>query len=154
MATTGTMAFCGDSICQQIEKNRPYSIKRSLKFGAYGLLMGPQVCLWYRVLCRNVTGGSFVGIKRMACDQLCFGPYDLAFALSFNALINGGDLNNIKYKIGCQWLDTYKTSLFYWPIVLTLNFTYVPIHYRVIFSNVAAMFFNGYVSYKAHQEII
>lgn len=41
----------------------------------------------------------------------------------------------------------------FWPLVMQINFSLVPPHYRVLFSNVLGYFWNIYLSYAANKDI-
>ena len=147
--TSVTFAMTGDTLCQMITKkeNETFDFKRTLRYGLCGLTMGPQVFYWYKILNRI----SNSGIKRMIIDQSTFTHYDLMYFFTLTSILNGYTQEEWKNKIKNDYLKTYTTNLCYWPIVLAINFTYVSLPYRLIFSGTCSMFYNIYLSYKVHK---
>eukprot|EP00602_Paraphysomonas_sp_CaronLab_P001337 CAMPEP_0185025494 /NCGR_PEP_ID=MMETSP1103-20130426/8428_1 /TAXON_ID=36769 /ORGANISM="Paraphysomonas bandaiensis, Strain Caron Lab Isolate" /LENGTH=74 /DNA_ID=CAMNT_0027558699 /DNA_START=645 /DNA_END=869 /DNA_ORIENTATION=- len=50
------------------------------------------------------------------------------------------------------FLPTFMVDCMFWPPVQMVNFAYVPVQYQVLWVNVAALFWNVFVSYMANKS--
>lgn len=110
----------------------------------YGLVLtmlaifGPAATAWFGFLQRYVVTNSKAGTiaARVAVDQVFFAPTQLTCFLSSMAIMEGTD--PIK-KLRTTFFQCYKANISVWPFVQTVNFTFVPLEYRVLMVNVISL---------------
>lgn len=101
-------------------------------------IFGPAATAWFGFLQRHVVLNSKAGtvVARVAVDQIFFAPTQLTCFLSSMAIMEGSDPVE-------KWRNTfflsYKASLSVWPLVQTVNFTFVPLEYRVLMVNAISL---------------
>ncbi|PVU85381.1 hypothetical protein BB559_001095 [Furculomyces boomerangus] len=161
-----------------------YDYYRMFRFATWGFLMGPVVHRWYTFLNKNfpiqtntiqkiskdgllekqlsekvASEGSTLSTalalgKRVAVDQIVFAPVGLAaFFMFMNAAENKsyGELTST-YKH--KYLETLKMNYVIWPLFQALNFSVVPLQFRVPVGSFFGIFWNTYLSYihaKKHE---
>jgi protein Mpv17 len=135
----------GDYISQRLS-GKDYDWKRSARYMVLSTMMAPQVLTWYRFINRRFD----TTWKRLFADQLVFSPYDLIFCFSVNTILIGGNHIDLKNKIIKDFSGTYCGNIMFWGTALSINFKYVPLNYRLLYSNVCSFFFNIYLSYKVN----
>eukprot|EP01084_Bolivina_argentea_P315310 546244_1 len=158
--STGALSFVGDIACQYIEhslsdiENKKYkwNVKRSIRFGGVGMLLGPQLSFWYSTLATKIfIGETFsIALKRMCLDQSAFAPWCICFVFTLNTHIDGGNFTDSKNRIKDQFLTTYKVNLMVWPMTQLINFWLIPPQFRVLIANFVALWWNTYLSYRSH----
>lgn len=154
--TAGVLMTVGDAISQiAIEKrvitpNKKYDFKSSLRFLGFGLFLGgPMLGFWYRFLAKMFGGTKMATLKMVCCDQLLFAPPFLTFFLSGMEVLKGQNYTAIKQKLNEDLVDVLKTNYKIWPAVQACNFTFVPVHNRVVVVNVVAVGWNTYLAWMS-----
>lgn len=65
-------------------------------------------------------------------DQTLFAPAALSMFFAVTSAMEGKDpMAQVKEKLA----PTYKMNLMLWPLVQFVNFTLIPLHYRLLFVN-------------------
>lgn len=158
--SAGTLMSLGDFLAQTVIERRSvneYEPKRTLRFFTFGIcFVGPACSLWYTFLARRFGAAKFSTVKMVACDQLLYAPPFLASFLTGMELLKGEfSPQHIKYKLQQDYPDVLKTNYKIWPLVQAVNFTFVPVIYRVVVVNIVAVGWNTYLammSEKKHPE--
>lgn len=113
---------------------------------------GPTLSVWYKTLTKIVPADDkFLGLKKMALDQIPFAP---VFLLSIITLINtmeGLSFQETKEQLRLKYKDILFANWKVWPIVQTINFYFVPYTHQVAVAQFVAIFWNTYLSYKTSQ---
>ncbi|KAJ1731410.1 hypothetical protein LPJ61_002551 [Coemansia biformis] len=91
--------------------------------------------------------------KRLACDLLMYEPVMYATFFSSMALMEGGGLDDAKYRIANLLLPTYLTGLTIVPIVQGVNFAFIPLIYRVPFGSCFDLFWDSYLSWVNSEKL-
>lgn len=65
-------------------------------------------------------------------DQCLFAPISLSVFFAATSLMEGKDPFR---KVQESLIPTYKINLMVWPWVQFINFTLIPLHYRLMFVN-------------------
>lgn len=52
-----------------------------------------------------------------------------------------------------KFLDTYKVGVVYWPMVQTINFTFIPAKNQVVFTSFFSMLWTSFLAYMKHLEL-
>lgn len=91
MGTSIVLATTGDLICQLAFEDKAYSFRRSVEIMTLGaFLIGPAFHYWYTFLAQFIPGNSWASIfKRLAMDQILFGPTFIAAVFAYMATIQG-----------------------------------------------------------------
>lgn len=111
-------------------------------------------------------------LKKVSCDQLCYGPLFTGALLSIIGLTQGHDIKMIKEKLNNELVDVVLTGwkvrnplhlinnimtemynfLFQiWPACQLINFYFVPFLIRPLFVNIVAFFWNSYLAWKSNR---
>ncbi|KAH7720112.1 Mpv17 protein [Aphelenchoides avenae] len=156
VATAGALAATSDVAVQiLIEKKErhQYDIKRTARFALItSCLMAPIQYNWFKYLDRIHGKVIPTGVKRMLIDQTFAAPiltttfiFSLNFFQSRNVDYAAAQTRNLIVPV---MITNYKI----WPIVQTLNMSVVPLHYRVVFLQTVAIFWNMYLSYMTNSR--
>lgn len=119
------------------------------------MLQGPTLTKWYGVLNKYIgSSGSKVALKKVALDQFVFAPGLIAVLLTvFNGLQGLSFDDSIK-KLRNDYPDVLVNNYLLWPGVQLVNFWVVPLHYQVLVVQLVALFWNTYMSWKAHTKLV
>lgn len=156
---SSTLVATGDVIAQHLFSETDYSIKRTLKFGAIGLLYGgPILAKWYLFLepFSSKSQKYFpkylnkrVVMKKVLLDQFVLQAPYTSGVLILNGLLNGVLLNDSLKMIKGSLLEILMTGWPYWILVQSANFTLVPFAYRMLSMQFFAILWNVFLSWKA-----
>jgi len=120
---------------------------------------GPVSHSWYQILeqivalLRVPTGQPVVGlISRILLDALIFSPVTIAGYFAVVTLFQGGNVQDIKKKLQGRWRKTVVAAWSFWPAVNVVNFGLVPLPFRVLYSNIMAFLWTGYLSFVNNQK--
>ncbi|AQZ15372.1 SYM1 (YLR251W) [Zygosaccharomyces parabailii] len=159
---TGTLFGTGDLIAQWFFPNsrddkqqQGYDFARTARSVIYGScifsFIGDQ---WYKILnskirLPNQPQSSILNTTfRVAVDQLCFAPMGIPLYFFCLTLLEGGTLNDARIKIHNLWWGVLTKNWVIWPAVQALNFSFVPVQHRLQATNIVAIVWNTYLSYK------
>eukprot|EP00761_Pharyngomonas_kirbyi_P014723 gb/GECH01014753.1/.p1 GENE.gb/GECH01014753.1/~~gb/GECH01014753.1/.p1 ORF type:complete len:219 (+),score=25.98 gb/GECH01014753.1/:1-657(+) len=152
--TTGSLMGVGDGIAQTLEGRNKWDWKRTLRTGGVGFcLSGPGMHFWYKILDRLFTSHSTVtSLKKLAMDQLGFAPFAISsffFALHLSA---GQSMNETTEKLKHDFIPTMKANYMLWPAANFINFQFVPLHHRVLYSNVISLAWSTYLAHVGNRN--
>lgn len=101
-------------------------------------IFGPAATTWFGFLQRHVVlkNSKATIVARVAADQCLFTPTHLTCFLSSMAIMEGSDPVE---KLRTTFLPSYKANLTIWPLVQGVNFTFVPLEYRVLAVNLVSL---------------
>ena len=131
-----------------------YNMARTLRAVVYGsLIFAPIGDKWMKFLESkirfvNSKPQSSNNLLRVAVDQLCFAPLSLPFYFGCMTLLELQPPEVAGLKIREQWWSTLLTNWSVWPAIQMVNFSFVPVQHRLLVINVAAMFWNAFLSHK------
>ncbi|TFK41378.1 hypothetical protein BDQ12DRAFT_626793 [Crucibulum laeve] len=167
--TGGCLNALGDFVAQvssnvvclgreEHEKRQPYDYVRTMRFFAFGVMISPMMGRWntfleHRFPLRSTlaSGGkgkvSFKALsKRVAADQLMMAPVGLGLFLGSMGMMEGRSRRQISEK----FRDLYPTAILanwkVWPAAQFVNFRFMPLPYRVPFSQTCGVFWTLYLS--------
>lgn len=145
----------GDVLAQTFVEKKTFAdfnAKRTLRFAVFGTFFGgPVFCLWYMKLAKLFAHTRYAPLKMVACDQLLFAPPFIAYFLTGLELLKGEGLEAIKTKLEHDYLEVLKTNYKIWPAVQAVNFTFVPVHFRVVTVNCVAVGWNTYLAWMSEK---
>lgn len=109
---------------------------------------GPIAHAWYGVLERLVTTPHrYLGVAiRMSLDAFLFSPVAVAGYFVMRGALEGRDLPGIAAKLNSKWQQATVASWHFWPVANVVNFSVVPVAFRVLFNNCLSLFWNAYLS--------
>ena len=110
---------------------------------------GPISHTWYAILEHLVTiEDKLVGlILRMLMDAFIFSPIAVVGYFIWRTILEGGGVNDIVAKLRDSYVNALLASFRFWPCVNIINFSLVPVEYRVLYNNMLSLFWNGYLSH-------
>ncbi|KDR84774.1 hypothetical protein GALMADRAFT_233120 [Galerina marginata CBS 339.88] len=167
--TGGCLNALGDAVAQvsqnalKKEKHEDfrYDVARTMRFFCFGFAISPVMGRWNGVLerrfplrpLRGTNKVSFPALyKRVACDQLVMAPAGLVFFIGSMGMMEGRSPR----QIGDRFKDLYLTALLanwkVWPIAQLVNFRYMPLPYRVPFTQACGVFWTLYLSILNSKE--
>ncbi|PVV00259.1 hypothetical protein BB560_005366 [Smittium megazygosporum] len=152
-----------------------YDFNRTLRFAFCASLLSPLGVRWHRfldsrfpftlnlktvhsasppnlsskvsILLQRASAWSPVA-KRLFCDQLLFEPILYLSLFSGLGLLEGLNRFEIKDKLTNVAFPAYVTGLALYPFVQAVNFSFVPLIYRVPFSSSFDIFWDSYLSFS------
>jgi protein Mpv17 len=143
----------GDMICQKIEinlnKNKHWDKARTVRQASYGVFITPylhfQFCF---VMPYLFPGKSFLSrIKSVIFNQAVGAVITTSTFFIFNDTFSGKSLNDIKLNLKLKLLPTLKANWCVWPFLMFINFSFIPIPWMPLYSNICGMFWSIYLSY-------
>lgn len=114
-------------------------------------VFGPAATTWLGFLARRVNfkGPRITTLARVACDQTLFAPIAIGAFLSSMAVMEG---NSPTERLETTWWPALKANWMVWPFVQFINFTFLPLQYRLLFANVISIGWNSYLSWVNGQS--
>jgi hypothetical protein len=150
--TSGLIAGTADVICQLLSSDEDsldwQRTGRFLFLG--GVWVGPLSHYWSGALSTRILPGASTAWKtaqRVIVDQFAFAPLFLPSFMSWLWVLEGRE--NIPSQIQQNVPGMIVTGWSLWVPAMTINFGMVPMKYQVLFSNVVALLWNVYLSYKS-----
>lgn len=131
--------------------------RRCFNMAIFGLAYsGPILHMWLtHILPRLVSGtGLKLTLKKVALDQLFFGPYQNAMFFTIQTLLNGGDFQAVKHKLEANWWITLKRGWCFWMPTNLINFYFIPIPYQPLFIGCASILWSSFTSYMQYARKI
>ncbi|KAL4504130.1 hypothetical protein ABPG72_020968 [Tetrahymena utriculariae] len=162
--TSGFMFGLGDAICQLVfEENKAYNFRRTANIAFVGsVFAAPALHKWYGFLpgfCeRNIfykypkMGQISKTLIPMAFDQTVFA---FSFTCYFFMVVNYVEYQSIEKGITSIKEKSFETMIAnwkLWPAAQMINFSVVPIPYRVLFANFVGLIWNIYLSWIQHRH--
>jgi len=157
-AVSSVLIFAlGDVLCQKIEKNiqnidKEFDYKRLIKQSSYGLFVGPylhfQFCL---VIPYLFPAGTKFNTTKSVLYALTISDsiYNCGFYVYCDAL--EGKFFQINTFVE-KFIPTQILNLKIWPILQYINFSIIPVKYRVLFDNTLSVFWNAYLSWIQNKK--
>jgi hypothetical protein len=150
--TSGLIAGTADVICQLLTSDEDsldwLRAGRFLFLGA--VWVGPVTHYWYGALSTRILPGANTAWKtaqRVIVDQFAFAPMFVPSFLGLMWVLEGRE--NIPSQIQQNVPEIIVAGCSLWVPAMTINFGMVPMKYHVLFSNVVALLWDVYLSYKS-----
>ena len=147
-ATSAALYVVGDSMAQAIAGGEGgVDLGRLARGIVWGGLFGVMAHGWYGVLEKIVMAQGRTGaVLRVAWDQLTWTPLvNIAFFMTGATLSTGSPAAGLAEAQDKLW-PTLKVNWIVWPVLQAVNFTMVPVPYRVLYINIASIFWAAYLS--------
>lgn len=121
-----------------------------------GLIQGPFHHWFYTILDRILPGRSAKSIiKKTLLDQSIASPTCLAIFFVGLGILEHHKVEEICKELKLKFWNTWKVDCCFWPPTQCINFLFVPLHYRVLYTNAMTMIYDiflSYIKYDAHFE--
>jgi hypothetical protein len=124
---------------------------RTGRFTFLGIfLVTPIAHNWYGMLMRRIPGNTIAAtVQRTFWDQAVCAPLFLpTFMISLKMLEGESLQHDIWPQLQSEYTDILTSNWIMWIPAQLVNFRYVPCRFQVLFSNMTAMIWNIYFSYK------
>lgn len=152
LLTSITIYLLGDINAQLLfgEKDKPYDPIRTLRMLTIGSILSAPSYRWFLYL-SNLFEPRFskpVAVAlRVMINQLCFTPVFLTAYFSLQSFLTGASAEETAERLQETLPTAYKNSCQLWPAVSAINFYWIKLEYRSVFSGVVAIGWNVYLSY-------
>ena len=150
-------SFCtfslGDFLCQRIEihskSSQKYNFLRTFKQGAFGFIVTPYLHMQFCKIMPYLLPGKGVipTVKNIAYDQLIGAPIFLTFFFYYMDLLKGLSLNQATEEFKKKFMPTLYMNWKILPFVMAINVSIMPVPYRVLYANIAGIFWSIYLSF-------
>lgn len=154
-ATTSTVLIgAGDVLCQLAFEGHEFDYGRLFRACLLGgLYVGPTLHVWYNAVNRLVPGhGAGPALRRLVLDQGLFAPFAVA-AYVILLFILEGRADQVVPKLSADFWTMLRSNWVLWIPAQALNFRYVALQHRVLFSNCVAVLWNTYLSFATHHSM-
>uniref|UniRef100_A0A7E4VSH1 Mitochondrial inner membrane protein Mpv17 n=1 Tax=Panagrellus redivivus TaxID=6233 RepID=A0A7E4VSH1_PANRE len=114
----------------------------------------PILSIWIKRLERVKGPSNYAIWKRLALDQLLFAPI-FTGTIVFNLRLLEGNGIKSAYKRLCRDYTDIMTNFYkLWPVVQLINYSFVPLNYRVVFIQAVALLWNVYLSFATQISMV
>lgn len=86
--------------------------------------------------------------KKVALGHFFLFPSYTALFYGWLSVFEGKGLTEAKQKFEDTWWDIFVAGSAFWPAANMVNFMYCPPMYRVLYLNVAGLYWNAFLSYQ------
>ena len=162
----GILVGVGDFLAQTLVEGRTfkdntYDKLRTLRFASCAFfVITPMTRTWVDLILPKVftlknskNSINRLALKKAAADALIFAPFigPLVIALNMHVAGETETFSELVEEMKVRGPIVIKASWCYWPWVQLLNFRFVPAQQQASFIQFAALFWNTFLSWKAHQ---
>lgn len=157
LLTSITIYLLGDINAQLLfgDKDKPYDPIRTLRMITIGGILSAPSYRWFLYL-SDLFSPRFskpVAVAlRVMINQLCFTPVFLTAFFSLQSFLTGATAEETAERLQQTLPAAYKNSCQLWPAVSAINFYWIKLEYRSIFSGVVAIGWNAYLSYLSQKN--
>ncbi|XP_076694689.1 peroxisomal membrane protein 2 isoform X2 [Callospermophilus lateralis] len=130
------------------EDSQNLDISGPLRYAVYGFFItGPLSHYFYLLMDHWIPPGApWAGIRRLLLDRLVFAPaFLLLFFLVMN-LLEGKDAETLATKMRSGFWPALRMNWRVWTPLQFVNINYVPLQFRVLFANLAALVWYVYLA--------
>lgn len=157
-ATSAVLFFGGDVGAQCIEHGRipdSFDTRRTVRMTLWGgLFFAPLAHGWFNLLEKLVKASGTSGVvQRVAWDQLTWTPVINVAFFTYTGLSEGRDLRGTALSVKEKMWPTLRVNWVVWPVVQAVNFSLVPLQFRVLFVNIVGLFWSGFLSLQANKKV-
>ena len=114
------------------------------------LFMGPWLTVYFPWLVARAPGTGVRAVAtRLLLDQTVGAPVTISATFALLAVLQGRPETALP-RIREQLLPALAVSAVYWPVFHSFNFTRIPVRHQPLATHFAALFWQGYLSYRAN----
>ncbi|XP_010551679.1 PREDICTED: peroxisomal membrane protein PMP22 [Tarenaya hassleriana] len=156
--TAGVLAGCSDAIAQKISGVKKLQFRRLLLLMLYGFAYGGPFGHFLHKLMDAIFKGkkdNRTVAKKVLLEQLTSSPWNnFLFMTYFGLVVEGRPWNLVKHKVRKDYPSVQLTAWKFWPLVGWMNYQYVPLQFRVLFSSFVASCWAIFLNLKARSAVI
>lgn len=162
MATGGLLVGTGDLIAQNIiEKTPKYDPERTIRLMLLGgCFLAPVQRLWIDLVLPKIAGGgktgtkSAIAIRKSLLDSFVFGTVMNTCYVGLNMYLSGDVAKDkIVSKMKDEQFGIVLTGWSYWIPIQMINYRFVPLNYQMNATQVLALVWHSFLSWKAHKNL-
>ena len=145
-ATSLTIAACGDILVQSsaVSTSESVDVGRTARQSSFSMVMAPAAHVWFGYLARYKPATAVL------IDQLTFAPAANVLYLSWSFALRQRTLRGLMEELEGKLLPALKASYAVWPAALLLNFSFVPLRFRVLFTNCVGFGYGAWMTFLAN----
>ena len=142
------------STIQQLIANEKMDWKKNLRFFMFGsFFVAPTLYAWVKLTSSMWPKMSLKnGMTKAAVEQGSYGPMAGVCFFYFMSLMEGKDFKGCVQEVKDKFPQTYKVGVCFWPVVQTINFTFVSEKNRVPFVSVCSFCWTIFLAYMKQLE--
>lgn len=150
--SSGILSALGNLLAQTIEKRKKDSqnleVSGLLRYLVYGLFVtGPLSHYLYLFMEYSVPPEvPWASVKRLLLDRLFFAPTFLLLFFFVMNLLEGKNVSVFVAKMRSGFWPALQMNWRMWTPLQFININYVPLQFRVLFANMAALFWYAYLA--------
>jgi hypothetical protein len=163
--TSSSMMTVSDAICQKLvmsntkpnTKDVPVDsalaprldYSRMLQVAITGFVWsGPIQHWWFATLNKMVTIQDPILrlMVNLFFDSMIFSPLTISGYFTVRSILEGSGFKGAYDKLSTRLFSTVKGAWKFWPVVNIVNFSVVPLQFRVLYSNILSLFWTGYLT--------
>lgn len=150
----------GDIMAQNfIEKTPVWDKSRTMRFAGIALfVITPLTRSWVDLmlpkLVPNAARTTQFALKKLAYDLTLFVTFGQTLLVGLNMSLSGEvTTNEFMKKMQSEQPEIIKYAWCYWGPLQFVNFKWVPVHLQASYIQVIALFWNTFLSWKAHDNL-
>ena len=154
----------GDILAQQffekpkLKSTQPtaYSIKRTIKFALIGAVYAAPILAFWLIFLDDYFGPDF-SFSKLFADQIFMNPIITGGFIWINGVSNGVSLKDSLKLIKNDFPNLMLKAWPYWTVISAVNFTLVPLNYRLLVIKLASIAWNTFLSLfakKANDRVL
>ncbi|GAB0094446.1 SYM1 [Sergentomyia squamirostris] len=126
-----------------------YDYKKCVRFCLYGtFFVAPTLYMWVRFSSRIWPAtGLRTAAKKAVIEQFTYGPFAQSSFLFIMPLLEGRSVKEAVEDVRLKLPPTWKVAVCFWPVIQTINFTYVPERNRVPFVAAGSLVWTIFLAY-------
>ncbi|CAD5229042.1 unnamed protein product [Bursaphelenchus okinawaensis] len=150
--TVLTVVISGSAdVVEQRIINKNVDLKRSVKVGMSGLLLGPMNTLWYNMLDKSLPGKTKSHVFKKVLLDIVVSPLFASTFICSVAVLEGSSATDAFNEYCNKFLDVLKLDICFWPPVQTVNFLLLQPKYRVLYVLCTMFFYSTILTYIKHK---
>ncbi|CAK9818278.1 Mpv17-like protein 2 [Anthophora plagiata] len=121
---------------------------RTKNMTVVGFLQGPFHHWFYMFLDRVFPGRNVISVIKKTClDQTIASPTCLGIFFVGLGVLEHKNFDAICEEVKMKLYDTWKVDCCFWPPTQCVNFFFIPLRYRVLYTNFMTMIYDIFLSY-------
>ena len=129
---------------------------RMLQVAITGIVWsGPIQHWWFGTLDKMVTIQDPILrlIVKLFFDSIIFSPLTISGYFAVRSILEGSGFKGAYDKLSTRLVSTVAGAWRFWPFVNIVNFSLVPLQFRVLYSNILSLFWTGYLTFVNSKPI-